>query len=396
MNVHKTETSHPAGIYVHVPFCLRKCLYCNFFSTTDLSYREPYLRALRHEASIAPGRDRPADTLYIGGGTPSLLGVDDIRRIVETVKNSFHMLPRSEITVEINPGTADPRRLAGYRLAGVNRVNIGVQSFHDNILKFLGRIHSGRDAAAILTQTRQAGVDNIGIDLIYGIPGQTMDLWIEDLSRALDFAPEHLSCYMLTYEAGTPLEKEVRKGRLHPLEEQLVADMFDSTRVFLNAQGYDQYEISNFARHDDTSPRDYRSRHNLKYWTFSPYIGLGPSAHSFLEPVRSWNHDSVTRYIRESTSGRLPVQEKETLGNEELVIEAIYLGLRQAGGIEIDWFNKKFGEVFHTRFKNTLSFLEEKGLIAASLSACRLTGKGMRYLDAIAAMFVSREMEGEE
>lgn len=396
MNAEKIKTINPAGIYVHVPFCLRKCLYCDFFSTTDLSHRKPYLHALCQEASITPSRDRPADTLYIGGGTPSVLDPEDIRLIVSTMEESFLMADDTEVTLEVNPGTADLQRLAGYRKAGVNRINIGIQSFQDEMLKFLGRIHSSQDAAAILKQARKAGFENIGADLIYGIPGQTMAMWREELSRAVAFTPDHLSCYMLTYESGTPLQKAVQKGRVHPLDEQRVAGMFDWTRNYLNASGYRQYEISNFARTAAGSSRDYRSRHNLKYWTFSPYIGLGPSAHSFWEPVRSWNVDSLPRYIRAAAAGRLPLQEKEILGNEEMMIEAIYLGLRQASGIDIDWFNKKFGILFHTRFKNTLAFLEERDQIVSSPKQCRLTGQGMRYLDAIAAMFIAREMEDRE
>lgn len=347
------------------------------------------------EMNLKSGFALTFDSLYIGGGTPSIFGAETIGRIIAAAHRSFNILKDAEITLEVNPDTITPQTLEGFRRAGVNRINIGVQSFNPENLNFLGRIHSRSDADLAGRWAREAGFENIGLDLIYGIPVQAKKSWIADLERALRFEPEHLSCYMLTYEPGTPMDASRQKGRFHPLNDDKIRDLFTSTIEFLAARGYAQYEVSNFARIDSDSTEkpgfeQNRSRHNRKYWLFAPYLGLGPSAHSFKETERSWNQPDVPDYINELAAGRLPPSGRETLSRSQLMMESICLGLRQTEGINIDAFEEKFGVNFHQRFIETLRGLEKRGLIGTSQSRCALTRKGMLFLDSIVSLLVNQ------
>ncbi|MDH3574555.1 MAG: coproporphyrinogen III oxidase [Desulfobacteraceae bacterium] len=388
-----TFNSQLAGLYIHIPFCLKKCSYCDFYSITDLSLQPVFLDALASEMIMTRELDKGFDTLYIGGGTPSVLNIKSIEIIIKTAYQCYNILSNAEITLEVNPGTVTLEQLKGYRKAGVNRINIGVQSFNSANLSFLERIHSARDAQMVVKWAQRAGYENIGLDLIYGIPGQTTSSWLKDLHSALEFHPQHLSCYMLSFEPGTPMHKDLQNRVFNPLPEHLVCEFFETTQSFLNANGYVQYETSNFAREviDESgikSAQSNISRHNVKYWNFSSYIGLGPSAHSFIEPQRFWNHSNVKKYVQELSTGRLPRAGKESLSREQLMIEAVYLGLRQTKGIVVDEFDKKFGVIFEVMHAETIADLEEKGLVKMSQNRCALTAKGMLYLDSIATMFI--------
>jgi oxygen-independent coproporphyrinogen-3 oxidase len=381
-----------AGLYIHIPFCIKKCPYCDFYSITDGSLHPAFMDALITEMRMIRDPNLTFDTLYMGGGTPSVLDAKTIKKIIETARQSYEILPHAEITLEVNPGTVRLKQFEGYGCSGVNRLNIGVQSFDPVNLQFLGRIHSGRDAQNAVTWAQKAGFENMGLDLIYGIPNQTKKSWLRDLKLAVEFEPQHLSCYILSFEPGTPLYRDRQKGRLKPLAESQVCELFETTLEFLSDHGYVQYEISNFAcaKTGSSSLKGAelnRSRHNMKYWRFVPYIGLGPSAHSFLEPKRYWNCADVKKYIQDLEAEKLPRAGEERLSMEQLMIEAIYLGLRQTKGILIDVFDKKFGVTFKTLFKDTIDVLESKGLIEISQNRCALTSGGMLYLDSIAAMF---------
>ncbi|QTA92682.1 radical SAM family heme chaperone HemW [Desulfonema magnum] len=377
----------PAGLYVHIPFCIRKCPYCDFYSITDLSFKHAFINALMREMQMEAGFFQKTrfffDTLYIGGGTPSVFDAEDIGQIIETARNAFPILPDAEITIEVNPGTVTPEKLRGYYRAGVSRINIGVQSFQEENLRFLGRIHSAEEAHLAIQWARKAGFDNIGLDFIYGLPGQTELSWIPDLERAVESEPAHLSCYMLTYEEGTAMDKDRRKGCFVPLSEGRVADLFQTTVDFLSKQGYAQYEISNFAR---SGPE--RSRHNQKYWQDVPYLGFGPSAHSYVSPCRYWNHRSVKKYLSDIGAGRFPIAEKEILTREQQITEAIYLGLRTTDGIDIEKFDEKFGVSFHEMFGEMTDCFEENGLIKTDEKRCALTRRGMLFLDSVVSALV--------
>lgn len=380
------DTRKPAGIYIHVPFCLKKCAYCDFYSITDISLKPGFVDALIREMAMSRDHGLKFDSIYIGGGTPSLLSVSEISRIVDALARNFKMSASSEITMEINPGTIDQEKLKGFRMAGINRINIGVQSFSDKNLSFLGRIHTVKDAASSIKWCRKTGFDNIGLDLIYAIPGQTKRHWLENVSRALDYCPDHLSCYILTYEPGTPLMEHYLAGRHKPLPEETIADLFHSTSAFLNSRGFIHYEISNFARTSDK-----KSRHNLKYWSFAPYLGFGPAAHSYLHPRRFWNQPEVTEYIEHLLQGKSPAGGMEILDREKQVIEAIYMSLRTADGISLSDFNRRFQMDFCHTFRTVLAELEKDGFAFTAAGKCRLSEKGMAFLDAITRMFICHD-----
>ncbi|MGP8320460.1 MAG: radical SAM family heme chaperone HemW [Methanosarcinaceae archaeon] len=374
-----------AGIYIHIPFCSKKCPYCDFYSITDHSLKQPFIEALIQEMQMVSSHALVCDTLYFGGGTPSVFKAKNIERILENAYRLFNFLHDSEITIEVNPGTVTTEKLEGYHSIGINRINIGVQSFNDEFLDFLGRIHSSNDADLTIRGARKAGFDNIGIDLIYGIPGQTRKTWLSDLRRAVKFEPEHLSCYMLTYEKGTPLDREREQGRFKPASGSLFGELFETTMEYLTAHGYVQYEISNFAKNVSKI-----SRHNFKYWSFSPYLGFGPSAHSFIEPRRYWNCRSVKKYIENIKEGRLPIEEKEILSKEQRMMEMVYLGLRKTGGIDIDAIDENLGINFRQIFAEKIKQLQEDGYILPlqPKNHCVLSRKGMLFLDSIAPMLM--------
>lgn len=378
----KAPENSPAGIYVHVPFCRRKCPYCDFFSITDMRWVDAWQAALLDEIRMAPGFTGPVDTIYFGGGTPSVLDGSRIRTLLEALYQSFDIDGQAEVTLEANPGTVSREQLRQYREAGVNRLNFGVQSFNEAALRFLGRIHSREEAVATLRRARAAGYDNIGLDLICALPGQTMADWRRDLRAALDFDPGHLSCYLLTYAPGTPLTGQLHQKKVSPLSEDLCGEMFLTTHDLLTARGYSHYEISNFAR---TSAL--KSRHNQKYWSHAPYLGLGPAAHSYAGGSRWWNTASVASYVKAIRAGRTPVAAVEKLTPEQMMIEAIYLGLRRAEGIRVAGFERRFGVDFQQRFADVLKRCRRAGYLELAHGRCALTREGMLYADAIAADF---------
>jgi len=384
-----SSQADPAGIYMHIPFCVQKCPYCDFYSVTDHSLKQPLVASLLKEIQMRGSRSLCADTLYMGGGTPSTLNPAQLSTLLHAARQRFTMLPDAEITVEVNPGTVDRKALEAYRRTGINRISIGVQSFLPSHLHFLERVHTSGQAVQAITSARDAGFDNIGLDLIYGIPGQTVEAWRQDLEKALEFEPEHLSCYMLTFEAGTPMDDRRKKGAVHPVSDKEMEKLFDMTRVFLEARGYLQYEVSSYARSDK-----YRSRHNQKYWSSTPYIGLGPSAHSLAGNRRSWNHRAIKQYIHRLNSGMHPTESEEILTREQQMIEFVYLGLRQVSGIDLDLFHDTYSQNFHGLFKDTISLLQKEACLTVSPTHCFLTPKGMRFLDSIVSMFVNHEFPG--
>jgi len=384
------DSDRLGGLYIHIPFCVKKCIYCDFYSTIDLGKISRFLDALQREIKLAANCRLTFDSLYIGGGTPSVLDPGDIGCIVESVLGQFDVLPDAEITLEVNPGTLSPEKLEAYRQGGINRLNIGVQSFQNDNLEFLGRIHSGYQAHETIQWAHQTGFDNIGLDLIYGLPGQDPGQWIADLEQAVALAPEHLSCYMLTRESGTPLDREIKAGRLRLPTGHTMRKLFDITIDFLTAHGFYHYEISNFARLSENGRCPWMSRHNRKYWSADPYLGLGPSAHSFIQPRRWWNYSSVSEYVRKIAAGQLPLAGEETLTREQRMLEVIYLGLRTKEGIDLRAFERNFGLTFDKVYKEELGQLQNEGLLELTPTQCRLTRDGMAFHEAVAAMLTGR------
>jgi len=374
----------PAGLYFHIPFCRRKCPYCDFFSRTDLTALPVFPDALGQEVDQRADPALAVDSVYFGGGTPSLCPPEAVRAILTRAGSSFHLQDDTEITLEANPGTLDADTLQGLRAAGVNRLNLGIQSFRPEGLQFLGRIHNRDQALAAIARARAAGFDNLGLDLIYGLPGQTPADWRSDLEQALAWRPEHLSCYILTFEPGTPMTGDLQAGRLRPPGEDRVAALFEATAELLTGAGYDHYEISNYARTPDL-----RSRHNLKYWHFRPYLGFGPGAHSHRDGVRSWNRVDLGGYLQRLAGGQPPAGGREVLTREQQVLEAILLGLRLKEGFSMVALEKRFGIAVQESFGRLLQQLAGEGCLADLPGRCALTVKGMRYHNSIAARFAA-------
>ena len=380
------DISEAAGIYIHIPFCVRKCPYCDFYSITDFSRIPAYLDALHQEMALAEKIPLQFNSLYFGGGTPSVLSPDQVASLCGKAFSHFNFSDDVEITLETNPGTVDSNRFKAYRAAGINRVTVGVQSFSNDRLRFLGRIHTADEARDAVEAAGTAGFDNICLDLIYGIPGQTEDSWIRDLETALSYSPDHISCYMLTCEPGTPLDNDRLRARFKPMDDQNLGALFRATGRFLSERGYDRYEISNFAR----CPAK-QSRHNSKYWVSAPYIGLGVSAHSFIDPVRYWNHRNVEDYIADISNEKPPRAGNELLTRQQRIIEEIFLRLRTGRGIDMDAFERKFEISFTEVFQDPVSCLTARGLLKISGRRCWLNEEGMLFHDGIAAMFARME-----
>ncbi len=326
----QTEASPAAGLYIHVPFCRSKCRYCDFYSLPSTSLVSDWLQALELEAGLYRERFSSVDSLYLGGGTPSLLSPREMARLVEILLGVFAVLPDAEVTLEANPNDVTREKLHRYRELGFNRISLGVQSLEDGELAFLGRAHSARRAARAMEQIRASQFPRFGVDLIYGLPGQAGTAWRRTLEETVSFAPDHISCYQLTVSRGTPLWAMQEAGLIEPLEEEQERLLFLTASEVLEGQGFVHYEVSNFARGDR-----YVCRHNVKYWERGPYLGLGPSAHSFQGNTRWWNHRSVRRYCRDLDQGKRPVHGSERLSEEQIFLERLSLQLRTKAGASI-------------------------------------------------------------
>lgn len=374
------------GIYVHIPFCIRKCHYCDFYSITETGLLPAYLNALSREASLRASSVPPLryDSIYIGGGTPSLIPPGDLEKLLRAIHDAFNILPDTEITLEVNPGTLSRTALAAYRQAGVNRLSIGVQSFNSSTLRFLGRIHTAADSRMVIDAARKAGFENLSLDLIYGLPDQSETDWIDELNFACGHDPAHLSCYLITCEEGTVLHDQLANGTFVPANDRLTSRLFLATIEELHRLGYPQYEISNFSTSLAT-----RSRHNQKYWNFSPYIGLGAGAHSFQHPHRWWNAKDAVGYVNRLEKNRPPSGGRERLTREQRLMEAVYAGLRKREGIDLADFSRRFGIEFRNAFGPAIEPLLDDGHVALSKASCSLTPAGMLYLDSIAAHLIN-------
>jgi oxygen-independent coproporphyrinogen-3 oxidase len=386
--MNKPRITPPGGIYIHVPFCLRRCNYCDFYSVTDLSLKPAFLLALSSEISAANPEPLAFDTIYIGGGTPSLLEPQEVKTIIEGLFSKFRFEQPVEVTLEVNPGTVDFEKLQGFRSAGVNRLNIGVQSFQKKNLEVLGRIHSAGQAHTALVDARRVGFAAVGLDLMYGLPGQTLQGWSEDLESALAHEPEHIACYMLTVEPATPLAEEQRLGRFLPAPEGAAADLFLATSEFLTTRGFLHYEISNFARCGAGGVAARTSRHNTKYWAHAAYLGFGPAAHSFLPPKRFWNHQDVKSYVEAVKRVGRAISGEETLTREQEMMELTMLGLRTTAGIDLQDFKGRFGADFMQMHGDAVAELQSQRLLRLEDGRCAPTLRGMLYINTITAALI--------
>lgn len=371
------------GLYIHIPFCATRCSYCDFYSQTNSALRSEYIQALIAEMSIR--RTEVADTigtLYFGGGTPSLLSPQEIGRIIEQAYKLFSFSSDVEITLEANPDDLNTGYVQELRTLPINRISMGAQSFHDEDLHFLNRRHNARQVYEAVDTCRKAGLTNLSIDLIYGLPGQTPARWQENISAVLALAPPHLSAYHLIYEEGTPLTRLLHAGKVREVDEEVSLELFRMLREQLTRAGYEHYEISNFAR------AGYHSRHNSSYWQDTPYLGLGPSAHSFDGwRTRRCNPSDISRYIASMAAGK-PLFTEEILTDNDRYNEVIMTRLRTARGLSPDQVGYLFGKESAERCIRTAAPFIRDGLLHEETDGrIRLTEKGIFLSDRIISEF---------
>ena len=381
----------PFSLYIHIPYCDAKCPYCDFNSYAvkrwpEKAYRDALIAEMASYASTPDWQGGELQTIFFGGGTPSLFAPESIAALLEAARERWPRLrPRIEITLEANPGTVDAAKLRGFAAAGVNRISFGVQSFQPCLLVRLGRIHGREEAVAALTDAGTAGFDDVNLDLMFAVPGQTLPEWESDLATAVALSPTHISAYNLTYEDGTPFAAWRRSGALAPVAEEAEVAMFTRTQAVLAAHGYAQYEISNYARPGRACA------HNLNYWRAGAYLGLGAGAHSFArrpDPGRRWsNEKSPERYIeRIRAQGQARVTD-ETLSPEQARGEFVFLGLRCRSGFHGAEFTERFGLDFARAFPHAETFVRD-GFLEHAAGWWRLSERGVLFGDSIFATFL--------
>lgn len=338
-----------AGIYIHVPFCKTRCTYCDFFTKTDMGQKNAYIEAICEEALLR--RDylinENISSIYFGGGTPSQLSIDELNQILWTLKGLFVVNDDAEITLEANPDDLTEKYVSDLLQIGFNRLSMGIQSFDDAQLSFLNRRHSAQKAIDAVTISQKAGFNNISIDLMYGLPDQTLSTWNDTLDRALSLNVQHISSYHLIYEKGTQLYKKLERGEINSTEEELSLQMFSTLIERLSRAGYQHYEISNFGK------EGYFSKHNSSYWLNSKYLGLGPAAHSYNQVSRSWNISSIPQYIKGIQLG-IPFVEEETLSLKERYNDFVLTGMRTIWGVNQTKLRELFGTDMLNYFKKNI------------------------------------------
>jgi oxygen-independent coproporphyrinogen III oxidase len=381
-----------AGIYLHIPFCRSRCSYCDF--ATDVFKNEAvvdrYVNALVKEISTFPGEVQskiqnpkskiPIDTIYFGGGTPSLLNPAQLEKILETIQRKFSVAKNSEITMEMNPATVTPETLESYKSLGVNRASFGAQTFDDTELKRLGRRHTAQDVRDTIELLREADFTNVSFDLIAGLPRQTLKDWERNLDEALKLNPEHLSLYLLEVHEATPLAEQIRSGRQPLPDEDLAGEMYELLLEKTSEKGYEQYEISNFAR------TGFESKHNSKYWLCEPVYAFGCSAHSFDGAAKRWSNERDTaKYVSLiETKNSAIVEENEI----DLESEFIFLGLRLTKGVDLGEYEKRFGKKLREKYGEDLKRLQAADLIKIQDDHLKLTRKGFLFSNEVFEIFV--------
>jgi oxygen-independent coproporphyrinogen-3 oxidase len=372
------------SIYVHIPYCTSVCPYCDFNvyaprERPEVAYVDALLAEMEAAASTGPWKQNRVATIYLGGGTPSLFAPASIARLIRGVRNLWLIEADVEVTLEATPESVSPASLAAFREAGVNRLSLGLQSMEARHLKTLGRLHSAADNEGAFEAARAAGFDNVNLDVIFAVPGQTVREWQSDLASVVALGPEHVSAYGLTFEPRTPFFARRAKGELQQADEDLEAAMFRIGRAELSHAGYSPYEISNFAR------RDRESRHNRSYWTGSSYLGLGAGAHSYVAGGwgRRWSNERLpSRYMEAVSRSGQALASEEVLTEKQARGEYVFLGLRQACGVNAAGFARRFGVEIEECFPRLRIFCEE-GLLEPNTGGYRLTDAGLLIADTL-------------
>ncbi len=375
----KAETA----IYIHIPFCDHKCVYCDFYSIIKDDKAQNYFDALRveieHYAKTYSG-NRDIHTIFFGGGTPSLVDEKQIKFVLDVLSANFNLLPSAEITLEANPGTLTPRKLQAYLSYGINRLSLGVQSFDENDLKFMTRIHTADIARSTIRLAKDEGFSNINLDLIFNLPGQNKTKWLYNLESAAELPVTHISAYSLMLEKGTILNKMVLDGKVAISDADYDADLYELTIEFLNSRGFHQYEVSNFAK------EGFDCRHNKFYWDYKDYIGFGTSAHSFVNGTRWWNYNSLTFYLNSVFEKQHARTGEETMSPEEMINEYTMLALRSSG-LKIKEFTDRFGIEWLERNEKLIRELLENEFMVRSKSTLKMAPKGYAVCDEILSRF---------
>tara|TARA_R110002126_G_scaffold36810_3_gene111624 strand:+ start:1862 stop:3013 length:1152 start_codon:yes stop_codon:yes gene_type:complete len=374
-----------AGIYIHIPFCKQACHYCDFHFSTSLKKKEELIQCLANELELRKNelQNQTIETIYFGGGTPSLLTIDELRFLINTVYENFKVVENPEITLEANPDDllavrAQSRTIfENYKDIGINRLSIGIQSFFERDLKLMNRAHNSKEALECLTLATQH-FDNISIDLIYGIPGLSNDEWIENIETALSFKVPHISCYALTVEPKTALETFIKKGIIDAVDDDLAQEQFNILVDKLEASGFVNYELSNFGK------PNYFSKNNSAYWQGKPYLGIGPSAHSYSGDQRRWNVSNNTKYIKAIQKNELP-SESETLSETDKFNEYIMTGLRTIWGISLEKVKDDFGENYKKQLLQQSEIYIKEHLLYIEDDKLLTTKKGKFLSDGIAS-----------
>ena len=372
-----------AGIYIHIPFCIQRCSYCNFFSVVSINLVNEVINAIIKELSIRKDylKNEPVQTIYFGGGTPSLLTIQQIEKLLNTVYTNFPVEQNAEITFEANPDDLTKNYLFDLKEVGINRLSIGIQSFDDDKLKILNRRHNATQAHEAVREAQKAGFSNISIDLIYGLPFQSLDELETDLDKAFSLSIQHLSAYGLTFEEKTLLSKQKEKKIIEPADEELMIKMYELLLEESSKKGFDAYEISNF------SLPGFYSRHNSSYWNQTPYLGVGPSAHSYNGISRQWNVAAIQKYT-EGILKNSTFYEQEILSLEDRYNEYVLLGLRTKNGINIDALEQNFGtELKDFCLENIKTFIDNEKVYWCG-SFLRLNTKGKLISDTIIAQLM--------
>jgi oxygen-independent coproporphyrinogen III oxidase len=366
------------SIYIHIPFCKRKCFYCDFYSLEDNAPVDQFIKSLKTEIDIYHEKNyfSEVQTIYFGGGTPSIIEHRYIHEILEHLNKYYSINSNAEISIEANPGSITKETLIKYKEYGINRISIGIQSFIQKELDFLERIHSVKEAKEAILTAKDSGFDNVSLDLIYAIPFASLDDWKYNLDTALSFEPKHISAYSLIFEEGTRLYNDMLEKKIRPIEEEIEAQMYEYAIRFLDSNKYNHYEVSNYAL------SGFECQHNKNYWNFSNYIGLGPSAHSFVNRSRHWNFRDLRNYISSLNQNIPPVESMEYINNEMLLEEIVFLGLR-SNGIDLDKIKKEFDVDFYEKNRNIIDDLLNSGYIKSENRKILLTEKGFLICDEI-------------
>jgi oxygen-independent coproporphyrinogen III oxidase len=376
-----------AGIYLHIPFCKKACHYCDFHFSTSWKYKKEMLETMHRELELQKSylTNQTIETIYFGGGTPSILEPEEIRALIDKIGSLMPVSSNPEITLEANPDDLDSVKVKGLKQTSINRFSIGIQSFFEEDLRWMNRAHSANEAESSIMRVQDAGFENITLDLIYGYPLLTNEKWESNINKIISFEVPHVSAYSMTVEQRTALASFIKKGKQQPMNESQSAEQFQLLIEKLQKAGFEQYEISNFAR-----PACY-SRHNSNYWKGIPYLGIGPSAHSFNGETRQWNVANNAKYLDSLLKGTIPA-ELEILSMKDRVNEYIMTSLRTVWGLDLNKISKDFGSDYKDQIEEGLKEFFEKELVINREGIVTLTSQGKLFADHIASELFVEEM----